>query len=392
MARQPALAVDRQGVLHLVWSGGAAGEILYIRAKVAEAGGMGGWSTPLSLPMPTVVGSWPQIAVDSTGGLLAAYAVPLNEERGIYVTRSSDEGETWTPAHVVFDAEEAGWAIVDRPSLAASDDGSLHIAWVKAAPPDTWRPQGIYYALSRDGTAWTEPIWVAGPGSQWPRVSAGAGIVHLIYTASDGGAWHRVAPVDRADEMAGWSVPARVQGFERVEGPLGVTSGGGGILHLLGGSEDADGLVHSSWDGERWVAQSGLPLGPSVDGVLGAAGAFQAGGRLLAVAARTVFESEGVTTAAILVSQREIGGQGEPDIATPSPTATAAKGAEPPAAVGTTEAAVEATAMPSATPDLSSGPDGPTSPYGPLLVGGGLAAVAVCGLLAVRSLRSRRRR
>jgi len=140
-AEQPALVVvgDR---LHVVWSGGRSGEIFYSRAYVRDAYVPGGWSEPQPLPAPGDVGSEPVIVADLVGTLHVVYAVPLNEGRGIYYTRSADGGETWSEAQVVFDAAAAGWAMVDHPSLAVDQQGTLHVAWVRAPLPGSGLPEG----------------------------------------------------------------------------------------------------------------------------------------------------------------------------------------------------------------------------------------------------------
>lgn len=390
IARQPALVADDQGLLHLVWSGNSRGGILYSRARLGDATGSGGWSSPQALPMLAPIGSRPQIALDPAGGLVVAYVVPLNETRGIYVTRSANGGESWSDPAVVFDAEAAGWAMVDQPALAVAPDGGLHVAWLEGGPPETWRSRGIYYALSQDGTAWSEPYVAAEPGHEWPRLAVAGGRVHLAYGESGGRVWHRSAPLERAGEIAAWAVPAPVPGFDQVRGPFGLAPGGGGTLHLTGGGSDDTKLVHSAWDGERWAAQADVPLGPMVEGVLGARCATRPGSGLLAIVARAIVAGEGEPAPAIVMSQREIGRADLSPLPTPAPPATAetAPQATPVTAAEATD--ISATAVPRATPDLSAGPQGSGSSLMPLIIGGGLAGVAVVATVAASLVRRRR--
>jgi len=307
------------------------------------------------------------------------------------VTRSADGGESWSDPAIVFDAGAARWAMVDQPALAVAPDGGLHVTWIEGGPPETWRSRGIYYALSQDGIAWSEPWMAAGAGHEWPRLAIAGGRVHVAYGESGGRVWHRSSPLERAGTVAGWAVPAPVPGFELVRGPFGLAPGGGGTLHLTGGRPDDGDLAHSVWDGERWAAEDDLPLGPLVEGVLGARGATRHGSGLLAVVARPIVAGEGGSAPAILMSQREIGRADVSPLPTPEPPTTteAAPQTTPVAAAEATD--IPATALPSATPDITMGPQGSSSGLMPLIVGGGLAGVAVVAAVAALLVRRRRR-
>jgi hypothetical protein len=230
----------------------------------------------------------------------------------------------------------------------------------------------------------------AGPGHEWARLAVAGGRVHLAYGESGRRVWHRSAPLERAGEIAGWSIAAPVPGFDQARGPFGLAPGGGGTLHLTGGGPDDGELVHSAWDGERWAPQEDVLLGPMVEGVLGARGATRSGSGLLAVVARAIVAGEGEPATAILMSQREIGraALSPPPTLAPSATVETTPQATPIAAAEATD--ISATAVPSATPDLSAGPQGSSSSLMPLIVGGGLAALAVVATLAAWSVWRRR--
>ena len=93
---QPALIVtgDR---LHAVWRGDQESVVYYSQAFVNDAYLDSGWTEVQPLSAPDAVASWPDIAADSVGTLHVVYAVPINEGRGIYYTRSED-GENWSEA------------------------------------------------------------------------------------------------------------------------------------------------------------------------------------------------------------------------------------------------------------------------------------------------------
>ena len=99
----------------------------------------------------------------------------------VFVTRSDDDGATWSPAS--FYQQGAGTfgfpvlfagAFHDKEWLATGPDGSLHLAWVRYEGA----PTSILYASAPDGRTWSEPrrIALAAPGEalHGPMVAAPA--------------------------------------------------------------------------------------------------------------------------------------------------------------------------------------------------------------------------
>ncbi len=147
IVRQPVLLAGGNEMLMLAWSGGTNGEIFFSRARTDQAGSASGWLPAIQVSKTT--GSWPQLAMNADGRVLMIYAQPVNEGRGIYLVYSDDSGEGWSKPSLVFDAEAAGWEMVDQPSLAIGADGSIHTAWtvLRVASPQITR--GIFYSRTR---------------------------------------------------------------------------------------------------------------------------------------------------------------------------------------------------------------------------------------------------
>jgi hypothetical protein len=253
-AGEPSLVLV-EDQLHLVWSGGRAGEILYMRAGVDEAYGAGGWSEAVNLPAPSAVGDAPQILADPYGMLHVVYAVPLNEGRGIYYTHSTDGGETWAEESQVFDAVAAEWPAVGHPTIAVDEAGVIIVAWVRAALPGSGSPLGIYTAYSTDqGERWSGAMLAKDGAYDWPHLVATYRYqVHLLWNeVGDNRGWWQGWSTDGGQR---WTRPARVQGFRQVPGPAGVVSDKAGALHLVGLGQDDVGdpaLLYLRWDGNRW--------------------------------------------------------------------------------------------------------------------------------------------
>ena len=161
----------------------------------------------------------------------------------------------WAQPNQVFDAAEAAWVAVGQPRLAVDDFGFLHAVWLRLALPGSGPPEGVYYARSLDGGAsWSEPFAVAEGPFGWPQVVAtGAGQVHLVWQGVNGQSdwWHRHS----SDAGETWTSPVRLPGFGDVGAPVKLIADDNGALHLVGLSQDGNGLStlqHTIWDGARW--------------------------------------------------------------------------------------------------------------------------------------------
>ena len=241
-ADQPSLSVDSRGRLHAAWSGGTSGEIMYSWVYGAEAASQS-WAEPEAIPAPSDVAAWPDIVADPRGEIVhLAYAVPFNEKRGVYYTRSQTApGSTvasWLTSTLVFDAVAAGWEGVSKPALALNAaDGSLHAAWLRSSLPGSAATQGVYYARSTDGgKTWSAPVKAAEGAVDWPRLAVAGSQVHLLWNKlrSDGSAelwWQLSSNGGAAVEPGGagaWLRPLERAGWgDRRRRPRPARGGGG---------------------------------------------------------------------------------------------------------------------------------------------------------------------
>ena len=264
IADEPAAAVDDQGVMYIAWSGGGRGEIYFSEAEAARAVIGSAWSTPVRLPSSQVAGSAPDILVDQKGTVYVVYAIPLNEGRGIYLTRSEDEGKTWSPPVTVFDAAAAGWSMVDKPHLALTGNGHLHIIWTRYSLPSGSGSQGLYYARSSDGGAtWSQPETVVDQPVIWSRLlGTGERTINRVWqeVGSDRTTlWHEVSQ----DSGVTWTRIAPVSIFGNTVGEPGLAQDPAGRLHLLQMVDRGQGsfsLQHWVWDGSVWSSDQGVEL------------------------------------------------------------------------------------------------------------------------------------
>jgi len=258
-AEQIDAGIDSENQISIVWSGGEGGEIYFSQADYRQAFIPTSWSTPLSLPSPLPIGSSPDILIDGDDVIYVSYAIPLNEKRGIYFTKSEDAGQTWTESRLVVNAQEAEWGMVDNPSLAMTENGDLHIVWTRYSLPSGEGPLELYYARSSDaGSSWSDPVLVVDGPVVWSEiVGTGTNTVQRVWQQKGGSGstlWHEQS-IDGGET---WERIAPVSVFGEIVGNPSLSSDQTGQLHLLlvvRSGLDTYGLQHWVYDGRSWSAE-----------------------------------------------------------------------------------------------------------------------------------------
>jgi LysM repeat protein len=387
----PSIMVDPRGWLHAVWSGGPNGQVFYSRSFLRDSNQASGWSPPLILPARQPAGGSPALNLDAAGTLRVAYAIPLNEDRGVYLTDSIDQGQTWSDARLVFNAAEAGWAAVQDTQLAVDAAGGLHLMVVRGSLPPATVPLGIYYLRSTDnGQTWTEPELVGSGNTGFPRLAATRnGQVHRLWVqpgVEQSVLWHQWS----ADGGQTWSAAAVVSAPRRLEPSLGLANDDMGALYVTGieaGPRDSAALFYLRWDGARWVASESLSLGYAADAGSGTAALLLPGGRLAVLARVTSFAALTSGLHVLAYTERRV-----PVVqsAVATPTAGVSPAPTLPAAQTTATARVPATWTPLPTPDTGAASPSSSSDAVWLRIGLILAVMFLVVLVALSRLRGGR--
>lgn len=253
-AEKPAASLDSDGNLLLVWSG-TAGDLYFSQAESSRAYAASAWADPIRLPVPrSAVGS-SDVLVDRAGTIYVAYSIPLNEDRGIYITSSNDSGNTWSEPMAVFDGVAAQWDRVDTPHLAQTANGNLYLLWSKYPLPPLEDPLALYYSRFVNGSeSWTDSELVTETTAVWADIrGVGDRVVHRVWQVlgnGSAGLWHEFSQ----DGGLTWSEPALIiPGFDEPLSHVSLTLDMFDRLHLLQMTGDA--MEHWLWDGERWTTQ-----------------------------------------------------------------------------------------------------------------------------------------
>lgn len=261
-------AADDTGRLFVAWSSGKDGGIFLSRSNAERASSATEWIDPILLPAPQTTGSWPDLLVDGNS-IYVAYTIPINEDRGIYVTKSDDAGNSWSDPMQVFDGEAESWQLVGRPQLARTLNGQLHVIWTRDVPTSNSTLSLVYANSSDDGQTWSDPEIITEETVVWSDiVGIGTRTLHRSWQAlSDNRVllWHQVS----IDSGLTWSQPVRVSNPAMDSGPAALVLGTNEIPHLLQLAQTVEAelfLLEWVWDGARWEPGDALELSESVIG------------------------------------------------------------------------------------------------------------------------------
>ncbi len=371
--------------LHTVWSAGPTGIVFYSRAYLSDAFSATGWSQQ-RISDETVDGGTPAMTVDLLGRLHVVYAVPFNEGRGIYHTRTDNNGESWQEAVRLFDAVSEGWSGVDHPSVTVDEHGVIHVVWVRASLPGYGLPQGVYYAQSTDhGATWTDAILLADGAYDWPQVAATL-TGQIVVTWQD---LTRNLVEYRAtrDYGATWGYVSQIPGLQTVEGRAILVQDRTGRLHITALGTRIDSgvtLHHLIYVGEQWSSLDPVELEGVYAPVSGAAPAVNGELGLIDVVGLGNRRDDDGLTPVIWHTHRTIESRAasEFDFA-PSPTSTPTPGPTP-LPTPTPRPVVDPYPAQPAAPVLALGPISlPLLAFG----GIGIALLLVAGLVVIKVIK-----
>lgn len=187
---QPVAAVDKFGILHLVWASAPSGRLYYSHAPAVDAVTARGWSAATQLHIGLPTSALPAgLAVDSEG-IVHVIATSRDLGQEVIHLASADGGATWSPA-TSLSAEMPGLPgdglVSGGIAMHVDSRDRLHVGW------SMYNRDGfgviVYYTQSDNGGAtWSTPFIVGEKAetdyeADWLNIAtADDNRVHLVWT------------------------------------------------------------------------------------------------------------------------------------------------------------------------------------------------------------------
>jgi hypothetical protein len=277
MPIQLTITADSLNRLLLTWIDGYNGDLVFSWANAERANLSSEWVDVTGLPVPSRLANEADLMVDGNGRIISAFAIPVNEERGIYITQSTDGGKSWSLPVRAFDAVTEGWESIGQPRISLGNDGTLQLIFIR----DTVRvgqSVGLYYTRSVDGGAtWSAAQALSEGEIQWADVvSYGDHAVHVIWQEYDGLVYANLSQVSQ-DGGITWGKQNSVTGVNEEPTRVSVAGDGRGLLHFIQLITQSNAETQNQekfllqdwkWDGSAWnidVTKEFVVKGEKVD-------------------------------------------------------------------------------------------------------------------------------
>lgn len=322
------LTVNGTEKLLLSWVDELRGEVLFSWANLGRAGLASEWSTATGLPAPSSLVSSPDMIVDGSNRIVVVYAVPLNENRGIYTVQSTDSGQTWSTPVAIFDAVAVKWDEVNDPRIGLDRDGGLHVIFQRSSAR-SGESLGLFYSRSLDGgTTWSEPQIMSESNVRWSEiVTNGRQLIHVMWQEYDGLVYANLSQLSR-DGGQTWGKPYSITGVNDSPTPVAASMDIAGNIHFMqllrrGGlvsvKQDDLTLQDWAWDGSNWTFASDCNLSLPGEGLhYSLAAGIASSGSLQALVLAGYSDRENKIRDEILALGRYLGGG---EVTNPGPAA-----------------------------------------------------------------------
>jgi len=233
----PALAVDNQGTLYLVWQEDTLEDVdvYYTDIYYASRNQDGTWSEPVNISNTHGDSYGASIVVDSQDNLhVVWYDDTPGKEDIFYVTKPS--GGQWSqPINISNNPEDS-----EYPSLAVDSRDTLHLAWCDFTPGN-WE---ILYSSKPSGGVWSEPLDIS-------KNISNSGVPSLAVDNGDNLylAWNDDSPGIFAifcvskPRVGTWSDPVNISGTSAKSGDPSITVDSQRRVHIAWSE-----YVQNNWD------------------------------------------------------------------------------------------------------------------------------------------------
>ncbi len=247
----------RSDSLLLVWKDGFKGEIYFSSSPANQAIIPASWGTAVKISSTDHRADSPFLITDSTGKIIVIYAVPVNENRGIYLSESNDGGVSWSQPIGLVNGSEIEPAVISYPQLVVSNSNQYHLLWRSSQiSSDNLYPTGLYYRHSPDGgKTWSSPEVVSQNPVIWSQIlESSNGTLHRFWLAINGNQkeiWHQIST-----NGADWQTESLSPLLGELIGSPSITSDSSGRIHLVQMllANDVYSLQQQTWE-NNWLTK-----------------------------------------------------------------------------------------------------------------------------------------
>ena len=239
-----------------VWQAGQVGEVYSSWSSASDAINRTNWSSPELIHQSDPQSFFPTLLAGNGSQMEIVYAIPFNEKRGVYLSKSADSGQTWEGGRQIASGSALGCQGIQDPQASKYEE-SIHVLFTCTTLPGGIGPLALYYLRTTDGGQTWSPIQlVAEQRVTWSKII----VIHenLLYRV-----WKETQPEnDRfsfsisTDNGSSWSAPANFFTSEVELNQLDLVADPAGGLHLLTAFQTLENepprLEYLFWNGTIW--------------------------------------------------------------------------------------------------------------------------------------------
>jgi hypothetical protein len=222
----PAVALDSGNIVHVVWSDNSPGNYEIYHRRSTDGGTT--WGTIQRLTWTVGSSSSPAIAVDTDNVIHVVWEDLSSGKARIYYKKSTDQGQTWSTSQTL--TSSSGNSMT--PALAIDSDKTLHVAWCDDTPGN---PE-IYTKNSADGgSTWSAAkrlTWTSGK-SYDPAIAAGSGHSLFVVWDDDTPGNYEIQAKRSTDQGTTWSTAQRISWTGGDSVAPGIVIESGGAVHVV---------------------------------------------------------------------------------------------------------------------------------------------------------------
>lgn len=247
--------VDKQGILHVMWSEGLFPKFMrYTYAPANNALSGSKWAKPNQI---RIQADQLDFLVDDEGVFHALIGMNTTNGRGVFYTQSRDRAVTWS-IPLWLDPDNPADLLPSKITFLFDDQGGMHATWFYKAFEES-KGDWVRYIRSLDqGKTWSEPFTIAKNSEGDDELNAFASpvmavsgqTIHVIWAGGDLlYRHHRYSP----DAGNTWSNTVRILGELNGQAGDGLGIDGAGRPHYFAQIRFPVGIYHSYLDAQKWT-------------------------------------------------------------------------------------------------------------------------------------------